>query len=124
LVSNDQRAGEGIEALFAEQLEDHLDELARHYSHSPNVTKAVKYLQLAGQQAAQRSACTEAVGHLASALELLKGLPNGRERARRELELQLLLARSLRWAKPGSPETGQALQWWSYRFLLPDPICR
>ena len=48
-----ERAGEGIEALFGGQLEDRLDELARHYSHSSNISKAVKYLHLAGQQAAR-----------------------------------------------------------------------
>jgi predicted ATPase len=55
-----ERAGEGIEAVFAEQLDDHLGELARQHSHSANVVKAIKYLQQAGQQAAQRSAYAEA----------------------------------------------------------------
>ena len=41
--------------MFAEQLEDHLDELAHHYSRSDNVAKAVEYLGRAGQQAPQRS---------------------------------------------------------------------
>jgi class 3 adenylate cyclase/ribosomal protein L40E/tetratricopeptide (TPR) repeat protein len=105
-----QRAGEGIEVLFAEQLDDHLNELARHYSHSPNIGKAVKYLHLAGQQAAQRSAYAEAVGHFTNGLELLNRLPDDRERARRELELQLSLAESLRWTNGmGSLETGRAL---------------
>jgi tetratricopeptide (TPR) repeat protein len=90
---------------------EHLNELARHYSHSPNIAKAVKYLHLAGQQAAQRSAYNEAVGHLTSGLELLESLPEDEpERARRELELQLSLAESLRWTKGmGSLETGRAL---------------
>jgi class 3 adenylate cyclase/tetratricopeptide (TPR) repeat protein len=105
-----QRAGEGIEVLFAEQLDDHLNELARHYSHSPNIGKAVKYLHLAGQQAAQRSAYAEAVGHFTNGLELLNRLPDDRERARRELELQLSLAESLTWTNGmGSLETGRAL---------------
>jgi tetratricopeptide (TPR) repeat protein len=104
-----ERAGEGIEAVFAEQLDDHLGELARHYSHSANVAKAIKYLQQAGQQAAQRSAYAEAVGHLTSGLELLNRLADDRERAQKELQLLLPLAQSLRWTKPGSPETGRAL---------------
>jgi hypothetical protein len=37
-----------IKSLFAEQLEDHLSELAHHYSHSENVNKAVEYLGRAG----------------------------------------------------------------------------
>jgi class 3 adenylate cyclase/tetratricopeptide (TPR) repeat protein len=104
-----QRAGEGIEALFAEQLDDHLGELARHYSHGSNVAKAVKYLQQAGQQAAQRSAYAEAVSHFTSGLELLNRLPDDRERAQKELGLLLPLAQSLRWTQPGSPEIGRAL---------------
>jgi class 3 adenylate cyclase len=105
-----ERAGEGIEALFAEQLDDHLNELARHYGRSPSIAKAVKYLHLAGQQAAQRSAYTEAVDHLTRGLELLKNLPDEPERTRLELELQLSLMESLRWAKgPGSPESVRAV---------------
>jgi len=105
-----ERAGEGIEALFAEQLDDHLGELARHYSRSANIAKAVRYLYLAGQQAAQRSAYAEAVGHHTIGLELLRRLPDDPERARRELELQLSLADSLRWTKGlGSSESGRAL---------------
>ncbi len=100
-----QRAAEGIESLFAGQLEDHLDELARHYARSPNIAKAVKYLHLAGHQAAQRLAYAEAVGHFTQGLELLRGLPDDSERARRELELQLSLGESLRWtAGMGSEE--------------------
>jgi predicted ATPase len=105
-----QRAGNGIEALFAQQLDDHLGELARHYSHSLSIAKAVKYLHLAGQQAAQRSAYAEAVGHLTEGLELLNKLPEDPERARQELDLLLPLTESLRWTKGyGSAETGRAL---------------
>jgi predicted ATPase len=103
-------AGEGIEARFAEQLDDHLGELARHCSRSANIAKAVRYLYLAGQQAAQLSAYAEAVGHHTIGLELLRRLPDDPERARRELELQLSFADSLRWTKGlGSPESGRAL---------------
>jgi tetratricopeptide (TPR) repeat protein len=104
-----ERAAEGIETLFAGRLDEHLGDLARHYSHGRNVGKAVTYLLLAGQQAARRSAYAEAVRHLNSGLELLSSLPEGRERARRELQLLLPLMQSLRWAKPGSPETSRVL---------------
>jgi hypothetical protein len=57
-----ERAGEVIENLFSERLDDHMNELARHYSRSLITAKAVKYLHLAGQQAARRSAYTEAFG--------------------------------------------------------------
>jgi adenylate cyclase len=105
-----ERAGEGIETLFAEQLDEHLNELARHYRHSPNIAKAVKYLHLAGQQAAQRSAFVEALGHLTGGLELLRNLPDEPGRTRQELKLQLSLVQSLRWTKGfGAPEIGRAL---------------
>jgi hypothetical protein len=39
-----ERAGLALESMFAEQLEDHLDELAHHYSRSDNVAKAIEYL--------------------------------------------------------------------------------
>src|SRR5262249_28653301 len=55
-----ERTAHAIEALYQLTLEDHYSELAHHYSRTENAPKAVRYLQLAGQQAAQRSANTEA----------------------------------------------------------------
>ena len=72
-------------------LDDHYSELAHHYSRSGNTQKAVEYLHLAGQQAVQRSANAEAITHLTTALELLKTLPDTRERAQQELTLHLTL---------------------------------
>ena len=44
-------AGEAIEALFKDRIDDHLAELAHHYSRSANTRKAVEYLFRAGSQA-------------------------------------------------------------------------
>lgn len=85
------RIGTAIEALFAEHLEDHLGELAHHFSHSANDYKAVEYLRRAGEQSAARSACSEALAMLNAGLERLAGLPQGDQRARAELALQLAL---------------------------------
>jgi len=63
-----ERIGDAIESLYASSLEDHLAELANHYSHSDNVTKAVEYLGRAGQQAMQRSAYAEAISSLSAAI--------------------------------------------------------
>jgi predicted ATPase len=90
-----ERAAQAIEALFHNQLEDHYSELAHHYSRSGNIKKAVEYLQLAGQQAVQRSAIAEAISHLITALELLKTLPDTSERAQQELDLQIILGPAL-----------------------------
>ncbi len=86
-----ERAAQAIEALFHLRVEDHYGELAYHYSRSGNVQKAIEYLQLAGQQAVQRSANAEAISHLSSALETLKTLPDTPERAQQELTLQVAL---------------------------------
>jgi class 3 adenylate cyclase/predicted ATPase len=94
-----ERTAQAIEALFPSQLEDHYGDLAHHYSRSGNTEKAVAYLGLAGRQAAQRSAHTEAIRHLTTALELLKTLPETSQRAQHELTLLLALGASLRASK-------------------------
>jgi tetratricopeptide (TPR) repeat protein len=84
-----ERAGVAFESMFANQLEEHLDELAHHYSRSNDVAKAVEYLGRAGQQALQRSAYTDGLRSLSAALNLLQRLPDSFGRVRRELQLQL-----------------------------------
>ncbi|MBV8359969.1 MAG: hypothetical protein JO189_18835, partial [Deltaproteobacteria bacterium] len=66
-----------------------------HYSSSGNREKAVKYLNLAGQQAIQRSAYAEAIAHLTNALEMLRTLPDTAQRAQQELTLLIALGASL-----------------------------
>jgi class 3 adenylate cyclase/predicted ATPase len=84
-----ERAGEALESIFSEQLEDHLSELAHHYSRSDNAAKAVEYLGRAGQQALQRSAYADALSNLSAAINLLQKLPDSPERIQREVLLQL-----------------------------------
>src|SRR5439155_15719876 len=83
-----ERTAQAMEALYPSTLEDHYSELAHHYSRTENVQKAVRYLQLAGQQAAQRSANTEAVALLTEAVALVHQLPATPEHAQQELTLQ------------------------------------
>jgi class 3 adenylate cyclase/predicted ATPase len=90
-----EQVAQAIEALFHSRLEDYASDLAHHYTRSGNAEKAVEYLQLAGRQALQRSANTEAIHHLTSALELLKTLPDFAERVPQELSLQVALGVSL-----------------------------
>jgi predicted ATPase len=90
-----ERTAKAIEELYGANLAAHYSGLAYHYSRSGNTQKAVEYLQLAGQQAVQRSADAEAVNHLTTALELLKTLPNTPERTLQELTLQLALGAPL-----------------------------
>src|SRR6202035_5727450 len=86
-----ERAGRALESMFAERLDDHLGQLAHHFSRSDNVSKAVEYLGRAGQHALQRSAYADAIGGLNAAIDLLQKLPDGPKRIDKELQLQLAL---------------------------------
>src|SRR5262249_20697884 len=90
-----ERTAQAIEALYRATLDEHYSELAHHYSRSGNTEKAVEYLHLAGHQAVQRSAYTEAASHLRLALDLLKTLPDNREHTQQELTLQIALGVTL-----------------------------
>jgi predicted ATPase len=94
-----ERAGQALESIFPDQLEDHVGELARHYTGSHNTGKAIEYLYRAGQQAAQRSAHTEAINYLTTALGLLHSLLDTPERTQRELALHTMLGLVLMEAK-------------------------
>jgi predicted ATPase len=56
-----ERIGAAIESLYADSLDDHVTELARHYSRSNRGAKAAHYLHLAAIQAQQRGAFGDAV---------------------------------------------------------------
>jgi class 3 adenylate cyclase/predicted ATPase len=86
-----ERAGEVLESMFVGQLDDHLYELAHHYSRSDNVSKAVEYLERAGQQALQRSGYADSISRLSAAIDLLQKLPDSPEHIQREVRLQLAL---------------------------------
>jgi len=104
-----EHAGQALESMFADQLDDHLGELARHYSRSDNAAKAVEYLGRAGQQALQRSAHADAISSLIVAVDLLQRLQDGPERIQRELLLQLVLGSALIAVKGyAAPETERA----------------
>jgi tetratricopeptide (TPR) repeat protein len=104
-----EQTGQAMEALYNANLEEYYSDLAHHYSRSGNAAKAVTYLSLAGQQAAQHSANEEAITHLTTALELLKTLPDTATRVHQELTLHLSLGASLMAAKGyGAVEVGQS----------------
>src|SRR5260370_14338684 len=102
------RAGAAIEALYADRLDDHLSDLARHYQRSANIEKALEYLGRAGQQAIQRSSHAEAIELFRSALELLQALPAVPQRLEQELALRLGLGAALSPVKGWTaPEVGE-----------------
>src|SRR5205085_234949 len=74
-----ERVGAALEAVYPQHLEEHLDELAYHFSQmhaGPTVEKAIDYCLRAGEKALRLYANEEAIRHLTAALELLDGLPN------------------------------------------------
>jgi predicted ATPase/class 3 adenylate cyclase len=98
-----ERAGEALESMYAERLDDHLGDLARHYSRSDNFSKAVEYLGRAGQQAFQRAAYADAISSLSAATALLQKLPESPERIQREVLLLLAIGAALISVRGNAP---------------------
>jgi len=90
-----ERIAGKIEALYPENLDDHLAQLAYHYGRSDNLQKAVQYLERAARNALYHSAHNEAIQHLTHGLELLRRLPETPERMQQELLLQTALGEAL-----------------------------
>jgi predicted ATPase len=87
-----ERAGQALESMYADQLDDNLGELAHHYARSNNVAKAAEYLRRAGELAMKRSGSTaEAIAQLSAALDLVKSMPSSPEREQRETNLRMTL---------------------------------
>ena len=59
-----------IEELYAERLEEHYEKLAYHFSHSTDIEKALRYLELAGDKATRYHSLVEARSHYHDALAL------------------------------------------------------
>jgi predicted ATPase len=83
--------GNALEALYGEQADEIVVQLAWHFEKAGVREKAGHYLRRAGEQARRQYAYEEAVAYLSRALELLETLPETPERARRELDLQITL---------------------------------
>jgi predicted ATPase len=104
-----RRIGEREEAGYGEQAREIAAELAVHFEQGRDYPRAVRYLQLTGENAIRRSAYQEALDHLNKGLELLKLLPDTAERTPRELALLITLGASLMATKGFAvPEVGQA----------------
>jgi predicted ATPase/class 3 adenylate cyclase len=84
-----QRIAEGLAERFPETAERQPELLAHHFTAAGLNGPAVEYWRRAGQAAIERSAYVEAIGHLATGLELVNTLPDAPERAHLELTLQL-----------------------------------
>ena len=82
-----QRIAQMLETRFPESTTIQPELLAHHYTEAGLYTQAIPYWQRAGERAIERSANVEAISHLTTGLEILKGLPATPERAQRELTL-------------------------------------
>ena len=86
-----ERTAAALEEIFAATLDDHVADLAHHYSRSANAPKAVEYLRRAAEQAGARSAYNDAIGYGREALRLIATMPESRERDQIELKIQMMM---------------------------------
>lgn len=89
------RIAEVLEERFPDRVETEPEVLARHFEEAGAPARAIPYRQRAGERAIERSAHAEAIAHLRKGIELLSALPEGRERSRQELMLQVALGSPL-----------------------------
>jgi tetratricopeptide (TPR) repeat protein len=87
------RIAETIETLSPARVQAEV--MARHYEAAGMTEAALAQYHRAGEHAAARSACQEAILHLRHALRLLESLPAGPEHSAREVALQLALGAPL-----------------------------
>ena len=105
-----EQIGQAMETRYKDNVDEHYGALAHHYRRSENIEKAILYLGLAGDQAARRSAYTDAIGHLNEAIVLLHRLPETLERQQQEMKFQIILGTTFAAAKSyAAPEVEQAL---------------
>ena len=88
-----------LEQSFADIVASQPEIVAHHFTAAGLVEPAIDYWLKAGQQAARRSANTEALNHLARGLELLPNIDDPMLRNKSELLLQTSLGNSLRATK-------------------------
>src|SRR5262249_36356625 len=86
-----RQIGVRLEVGYGAQAGERAAELAMHFDRGRLYVRAVSYWQQAGEQALRRWAYPEAIGYLQHCLEGLQTLPDTRERAQQELEVQLAL---------------------------------
>jgi class 3 adenylate cyclase/tetratricopeptide (TPR) repeat protein/ribosomal protein L40E len=106
-----ETVGRAIELIYSASLDDHVADLAHHFSRSGNQAKAAEYLQLAGTQAVSRGALAQAVQDFETALSLLKAFPSGPGRDQFELRVLSPLGTAYIAARGyAAPEVGPVFQ--------------
>jgi len=103
------RVAQVLKERFPEHVTAEPEVIARHYEQAGLAGSAITHYQQAGDRATQRSANEEAIGHLRRALDLVRTLPETRERHQQELGLQMAIGAPLTAARGLShPENEQA----------------
>ena len=82
-----EKIGHVIEELYAERLEEYYEVLAYHYERSDNKEKAVEYLDLANQKAANANAMEDAKGYFDKAMQILDTMPDTTKNQERRISL-------------------------------------
>jgi serine/threonine protein kinase/predicted ATPase len=113
-----RRIGEVLESRFPQTAEARPELLAHHFTEAGLSGKAVGYWLRAGQRSRERSALSEAIGHLTRGLALLEALEETRERDERELQFLTTLGPVYIAARGyAAPEAGPVL-------LRASELCR
>ncbi len=102
-----RRVGETLEARFPQTVATQPELLAHHFTEAGRTEQAIVYWLRAGLRSRERSAESEAIGHLTRGLALLGGPGESPEGDARELELSSALGTAY-LASPGyaAPEVG------------------
>ena len=113
LKSKRQQIHHQVADVLVKQFSDirhHQPELvAHHYTEAGLLDQAIGFWQYAGEQAVQRSAHREGIGHFLKGLALLDQLPQTPDRTHRELAIQTRLGPSLMATKGyAAPEVERA----------------
>jgi class 3 adenylate cyclase/tetratricopeptide (TPR) repeat protein len=104
-----QRAATLLEDRFPELASTQPELVAHHYTEANCPAQAIAYWHKAGVTAASRSANAEAIDQFRRGLALVEALSDPRDRAERELDLQMALGPALIATKSFShPDLGRA----------------
>ena len=104
-----QQVAKLLEDRFPEVASTQPELVAHHYTEANCPAQAIAYWHKAGAAAAMRSANLEAIDQFRRGLPLVEALSDMRERAERELDLQMALGPALFATKLGShPDLGRA----------------
>jgi predicted ATPase len=89
------RIADVLDGQFAQSIESEPETMAHHLARAGRIEEAISYLRKAGERAIRRSANVEAIRHLQRGLELLKQLPESRERQQVQLGIDVVLGQAL-----------------------------